>query len=93
MSMPAEQLLPVQDLKRIQNLRSKETKTKATKREMSQYNEIKEEILQFMQFKKKKISTETSRQTNKHIRNLSLHAANDDLFQKIYTQQNTYLVD
>ena len=37
MSMPAEQLLPVQDLKRIQNLRGEERRVKATKKEISQY--------------------------------------------------------
>jgi DNA-binding transcriptional MerR regulator len=93
MSTPAGQLLPVKDLKRIQNLRSQQKSIKASKTEMDQYNEMKEEILQFMQVKKQKVKAKINHILQKNIKNISGHAANDEFFPTNYSQKNTFLVD
>ena len=87
MSTPAGQLLCVKDLKRLQNLRSDQYKIKATKIEMSQYNEMKEEIVQFMLLKKQKLE--------KNINHFaSLPAANDETLSVTYTKRRkTHLID
>ena len=86
MSTPAGQLLCVKDLKRLENLRGEQNKVKATKKEMSQYNEMKEEIVQFMLLKKQKVVKKVH-----HYNGQS--AANDETHPTVYTQQKTYLVD
>jgi len=93
MSTPVGQLLPVQDLRRIQNLRSKQKSIKASKKEIAHYNQMKEEILQFMQLQKKKIKIEIKQLLKKSIKNNSLHAANDEYYPLHYSQQSTFLVD
>jgi len=93
MSTPSGQLLPVQDLKRIQNLRNEPKSIKASKKEMRQYNQMKEEILQFMQLKKQKVKTVISHQVINQIQNISRHAANDGFSPLNYSQKITHLVD
>lgn len=93
MSTPSGQLLPAKDLKRIQNLRSQHTKSKASKEEMTQYNKMKEEILQFMLLKKKKIQTTTKNKVFTSTRFFSQTASNDSYITPKYSQKQTYLVD
>ena len=93
MSTPVGQLLPVQDLRRIQNLRSKQKSIKASKKEIAHYNQMKEEILQFMQIKKQKIKLVVNQHLKEQIHNKSLIAANDAFSTLNFSQKNTYLVD
>jgi len=93
MSTPTAQLLPAQDLRRIQNLRSKQEKTKASKNELVQYNRMKEEILQFMKIKKQKIKLVVNQHLTEQMHNKSLIAANDAFSALHFSQKNTYLVD
>jgi len=93
MSTPSGQLLPVQDLKRIQNLRGEQKSKKASKKEMGQYNQMKEEILQFMHIQKQKVKIEINKKLIRQIQNLSQLAANDEFTPLNYSKQNTYLVD
>jgi len=93
MSTPAGQSLPVQDLRRMQNLRSEQKKTTASKNERLQYNHMKEEILQFMQIKKQKIKLVVNQHLKEQIHNKSLIAANDAFSTLNFSQKNTYLVD
>jgi|GEM_PF-4305380 len=93
MSTPTGQLLQIQDLRRIQNLRSGQKKTKASKNELLQYNYMKEEILQFMKIKKQKIKLVVNQQLKEKMHNKSLIAANDAFSTLNFSQKHTYLVD
>lgn len=93
MSTPTGQLLPVQDLRRIQNLRTEQKKTKASKNELLQYNHMKEEILQFMQIKQQKIKLIVNQHLKEQMHNKLLIAANDAFATLNFSHKNTYLVD
>ncbi|MFT7186661.1 MAG: mRNA-degrading endonuclease YafQ of YafQ-DinJ toxin-antitoxin module [Pseudohongiellaceae bacterium] len=93
MSTPSGQQLQVKELRRIENLRGQQKNIKASKKEMAQYNNMKEEILQYMQLKKNKVKTHINHNLKNNFRNMSRHVANDAFSSFNYSQQNTYLVD